>query len=156
MQRVISQDDKADLPEPANHPNDSLAARIGRLVFAVLALIELGVGLAVLAFPGTVGGLLLAAPLEGVGLVVARMLGIAIFALGLTWWLANRDPYQWRKRIAPGFISYNLGVGLLFFLYALAATRVMILPWTVAVFHLLVGFASAMTVLVRPQMDETN
>jgi hypothetical protein len=96
---------------------------------------ELGIGLAVLAFAGPVMGLLLAATLAGVGLVVARMVGITLIALGLTWWLTRSILQQQLKCIAPGFISYNLGVGLLFLLYALSATQPVPLSWAVAFVH---------------------
>jgi hypothetical protein len=51
---------------------------------------ELAVGLAVLAFPGPVMGLLLATTPVGIGVVIARVLGIALIALGMTWWLARQ------------------------------------------------------------------
>ena len=123
--------------------------RIAPRLFSVAALGELSVGLAVLAFPGAVVGLLLAATLTGVGLVVARLVGIAVIALGLTWWLARSVLHQQLKCIAPGFISYNLGVGLLFLLYALSATRQVPLSWVVALVHLLVGLGFSATVIIR-------
>jgi hypothetical protein len=110
---------------------------------------ELSVGLAVLAFPGPVKGLLLAATLVGIGLVIARMLGTAVIALGITWWLARSDVHRQLRRMAPGFIGYNPGVGMLFLLYALVVTRPVPLSWAVALVHLLVGFAFSATVVIR-------
>ena len=132
-----------------NHLNHFLPGRIAPRLFVVAALGELVVGLAVLAFPGPALGLLLAATLGDVGLVVARMVGIAVIALGLTWWLARSVLHRQFKWIAPGFISYNLGVGLLFLLYALAATRPVPLSWVVALVHLLEGLAFTGTVVIR-------
>ena len=136
------------MPKRTNRLTHSLAARIASWLFALGAMGELAVGLAVLAFPGPVVGLLLAATLVGIGLVVARMFGIAIIALGVTWWLARTDQRQ-LTHMAPGFIGYNLGVGLLFLLYALVVTRPVLLLWAVALLHLLIGFAFIATVVIR-------
>jgi hypothetical protein len=103
--------------------------------------------LAVLAFPGAVMGLLLATTLEGLSLVIARMLGLAIMALGVTWWLAGSDLQQQLRRIAPGFIIYNVGMGVLFLCYALSSARAV--PWAVALVHLLVGFAFTAGVVIN-------
>jgi hypothetical protein len=122
--------------------------RMAGALFAVAALGELGVGLAVLAFPEPVTGFLLA-PIEGVGAVVARMLGIAVAGLGLTWWLARDDLRDRLRRLAPGFIVYNLGVGFVFLRYALAVNGPLPVPWVVAGVHLLAGAAFAGTVLAQ-------
>jgi hypothetical protein len=137
------------MAELTNHVTHSLAARIASRLFALGAIGELTVGLAVLAFPGPVMGLLLAATLVGIGLVIARMLGIAVIALGMTWWLARNDLHRQLRRMAPGFIGYNLGVGTLFLLYALVVTRPVPLSWAVALVHLMVGLAFSATLVVR-------
>jgi len=124
-------------------------ARVTGALFAAAALGEFGVGLAVLALPEPVTGFLLAAPIEGVGVVIARMLGIALAALGLTWWLARPDLTERRLRLAPGFVGYNLGVGFLFLSYAMAANRPMPVPWLIAELHLLMGLAFAGAMLFR-------
>jgi hypothetical protein len=137
------------MPERTNPLTHSLAARIASWLFALGAVGELAAGIAVLAFPGPVMGLLLAAPLVGIGLVIARMLGIAVIALGMTWWLARSDLHRQLRRMAPGFIGYNLGVGMLFLLYALVVTRPVPLSWAVALVHLLVGLAFSTTIVIR-------
>jgi hypothetical protein len=137
------------VPKRPNRLSHFLPGRIAPRLLVVAALGELAVGLAVLVSPGPVTELLLAATLAGVGLVVARVLGIAVIALGLTWWLARSFLHQQLKCIAPGFISYNLGVGLLFLFYALAATRPVPLSWAVALVHLLQGLTFTATVVIR-------
>ncbi|MBL8529097.1 MAG: hypothetical protein JNL68_15530 [Burkholderiales bacterium] len=124
-------------------------ARVTGALFAAAALGELGVGFAVLAFPEALAEFLLAAPIEGVGVVIARMLGIALAALGLTWWLARRDLTERRLRLAPGFVGYNLGVGFLFLSYAMAANGPVPVPWLIAELHLLIGLAFAGAMLFR-------
>jgi hypothetical protein len=123
--------------------------RITAVLFGVAALAEIGVGIAVLAFPEPVTGFLLTAPIDGVGVVVARMLGIAVIALGLHWWLTRDDLGERPLRCAPGFIVYNLGVGLLFVSYALAANRPVPVPWLIAELHLLAGLAFVGAMLFR-------
>jgi len=135
------------MPEAPQLPNQTLAPPLAGLLLTVMALGELGVGLLVLAFPGPVTGLLLAVQVGGVGLVAARMAGIAIAALGLTWWHARHDRDQRLTRVAPGFLVYNLGVGLLFLAYAVTASTAVPLSWATAAVHLLAGFAFAAALL---------
>jgi hypothetical protein len=113
--------------------------RAMRLLFEASAIGEVAVGVAVILFPRTVSGFLLGAPIEGLGAVIARMAGFAVAALGLTWWMASSDLDRSLNPIAPGFFAYNLGVGLLFLLYALAATASVTVAWLVAAVHLLAG-----------------
>jgi len=135
--------------EHTQRASNSLPTRVAGLLFSVMALGELGVGFVVLVFPSSVSEVLLGAPLEGVGAVVARMAGIAIAALGLTWWLTRSDLDKRPNAVAPGFIGYNLGVGLLFLAYALSTTRPVPLAWLVAIVHLLGGVAFCAAILVR-------
>lgn len=107
--------------------------RTVRLLFAAAALGEIGVGLLALAWP-QVMSLLLAAPLDAGGLMVSRMLGAAIVALGATWWLARNDEGG-LARNAVGFLIYNVVVGVLFAIQAFAAAHAA-LPWIVAIVHL--------------------
>jgi hypothetical protein len=125
-----------------NRPSMTLATGAQRgikLLLGASALGELAVGIAVAIFPRTVSDVLLGAPAEGVGAVVARMAGVAIAALGLTWWLARNDLDERLTSIAPGFLGYNFGVGVLFLLYALASTASVPVTWLVAGVHLLAG-----------------
>jgi uncharacterized membrane protein len=93
-------------------------------------------------------GLLLEATLVGISLVIARLFGIAIIALGITWWLMRGDVSR-QLRMAPGFIIYNLGVGALVLVYALEAASPVPISWAVALAHLLAGFGSSATLVMR-------
>jgi hypothetical protein len=55
-------------------------------VLAVAAVAEAATGLALIVVPSLVGRLLLGAELAGVSIAVARVLGIALLALGVCCW----------------------------------------------------------------------
>jgi hypothetical protein len=122
------------------------ARRAAELLFLLSTLGEMGVGIAVLAFPEILA-LLLDMRLDAAGLLAARMLGSAVLAIGITWWVARRDP-QRISRYAAGFIVYNLGFGVLFVFTAAHASRPA-LPCLVAVVHLLAGAGMVAAVLLR-------
>lgn len=122
---------------------DNVAARVAGAVFALGALGEMAVGAALIVFPG-IAPLLIAAPLDAGGLLVARMMGGAVLALGITWWLLHRDAVA-MSRCVPGFLVYNFVVGILFVVTALATMRPA-LPALLGAAHILIGalFAGAM------------
>ena len=120
--------------------------RMAEFVFVLMALGELAVGIAALAYPPVIA-FVADARLDANGLLVARMLGAAVLALGVTWWTARNDPER-LSRHAAGFIAYNIGVGALFALAATAAARPA-LPALVAVTHLVAGGVLTAASLVR-------
>src|SRR5262245_2481406 len=129
--------------------NASIRFPAQRLLFTASALGEIGIGAAVLLFPELVS-LLLSEPLDAYGLVVAQLLGGATLALGLTWWMARAAPEQPLSRYVPGYIVFNLVVGLLFLLQALEATGSAALPGIVGAVHLLAGLGLTATLLLPP------
>ena len=104
----------------------------------LMAIGEALVGVVLLVLPSEVVRLLIDATLDARGLIVARMLGVAVLALGITWWMARGDAQP--SRYSAGFILYNLGVGALFGWAALSASQP-VLPWIVCVAHLGAGAA---------------
>jgi len=62
--------------------------RLVTLVVALMAIGETTVGMVILVLPHEVARLLIDAALDARGLIVARMLGVAVLALGITWWTA--------------------------------------------------------------------
>jgi hypothetical protein len=118
------------------------AARVAALLVTLGALGEIGVGVLITTLPAAAVRLLLSATVAGAGLVIARMTGIALVALGLTWWFArDRHDAGWLHRIAAGFLVYNVGVGLLFLAYMWSAGRVLGVPLLIAVLHLWIAAA---------------
>ncbi len=138
-----------------NGPNRSGLERAARLLFAASAAGEIGVGALALAFPQILA-LLLAAPLDASGLLVARMLGSAVLALGVTWWISRNEPLpQLSSRYAAGFVIYNLGMGVLFLLRALAPPE-SALPWVVAIVHVSAGLAFAAALFMTQRTAESG
>ena len=130
------------------------ARRAAELLLTLGAAGEIGVGLLVAALPALVMGLLLGAPLDGTGELAARMMGIAAAALGLSWWPDRKrlDPRRLRE-VAPSFVGYNLGVGLLFLARSVATGRTLSVSSLVAAVHLLVAVAFA---VVRSRTHATQ
>ena len=73
--------------------------------------LETGVGLALLVDPSALASLLLRSPLEGAGLVFARIGGGGLVSLGIACWCARETP------LTPA----GLGVSRAFFAYNLVA-----------------------------------
>jgi hypothetical protein len=124
-----------------------MALRGAKFIFMASALGELAVGILIAALPAAVGGLLLQVPVVGTAVVIGRMMGIALTAIGLTWWLErHRLDREQLRQLAPGFLLYNFGVGLLFLAYAWEGDRLLV-PWLVAAVHLGAGaaFVAALT-----------
>jgi len=107
------------------------------LVMTLVSIGEILVALAILALPREVASLLVDVDLDGRGLIIVRIMGIAILALGVTWWKAARDAGR-LSLYSAGFVVYNVGVGALFGWAALAASHP-VLPWIVCAVHLVAG-----------------
>jgi hypothetical protein len=136
----------------SGNANASGAERAARLLFCAGALGEIGTGLLLLVFPRLVG-ILINAAVDVPGLLIARVFGSTILALGVTWWIAKNEPLErLTSGYLPGFLIYNLGVGVLFVLRALAASEPA-WPWLVATVHVVagVGFAAAVLTAPRPE-----
>ncbi len=77
-----------------------------KAVLTITAALEAGNGVALAIAPSAVVGLLLGSPLDSAaGLVIGRVLGAALIALGAACWLARGDP---QGRAAAGLIAAML------------------------------------------------
>ena len=73
------------------------------------AVLEIPVGLALLLVPTLVAELLLGAPLDGPGVVIARLAGGGLLAVGLACWSARRTPTTAAGLgVCRGFLAYNV------------------------------------------------
>jgi hypothetical protein len=105
-------------------------------LFVVTAIVELGAGAALLATPSMLSALLLGPPLEGPGLVMARVAGAALAALGTICALARRDEHSAAtKAIIVGLTVYNVVVALLLVLAAVTTGLMGPLLWPTVVAH---------------------
>jgi hypothetical protein len=82
-------------------------------LLTVTAVVEAATGVALIVVPSFVGRLLLGTEFFGVAVVVGRVAGIALLALGIACWLARDDR---QSRAARGLVA-----ALLFYNVAIAA-----------------------------------
>ena len=99
------------------------------------AVIEAGIGLALLCLPSAVVELLLGAPLETpVALAMARVGGVALLTLGVACWLARDDRYSPAARgLVAALVLYNLGVAVILGAAGVRSLPVGIVLWPAAV-----------------------
>jgi hypothetical protein len=83
-----------------------------RALATVTAVLELGAGLGMLAFPSLAGTILLGSPLSTpVELIIASVAGVALLALGVAFWFARHDEQSHPARALVGaMLLYNAGV----------------------------------------------
>ncbi|HSO87650.1 MAG TPA: hypothetical protein VLQ91_13930 [Draconibacterium sp.] len=107
-------------------------------LLTVSAIIEFAVGLAFLAFPSIPVKLLLGStPSTPTESVLARVLGLALLALGIACWLARR---YWQSHftrvIAGAMLVYNVGVSIILAYSALGLTLLGIGLWPAVLLHM--------------------
>jgi len=106
-------------------------------LLTVAAVAEAATGLALLVLPSLVGQLLLGAEIAGAAIPVARVLGIALIALGVACW-PGRTPLC-------GMLTYGAGVTLYLGYVGISGRWVGPLLWPAALLHavltILLGWA---------------
>ena len=110
-----------------------------RLLFNFSATIEALTGLALLAAPLFVIGLLLGDGLGSTGVAVARVLGIALLSVGIaTWELPGQD-----SRFAPraGLCVYNVGAASCIAMIGTYSGMAGVLLWPTVGLHAVLGAA---------------
>jgi len=79
------------------------------LLLGIGAALEVPVGLGLLIAPSALATLLLGAPLSGAGLVVARLAGGGLLALGIACWFARSTPaVPASLGVAGALLIYNI------------------------------------------------
>ncbi len=124
-----------------------------RLLFNASAITEVLVGVALLAAPADVIGLLLGDGLSQTGVGVARVLGIGLFSLGIAAWETGRqeDPYASRA----GICTYNLGVAALLSVLGTLGESDGILLWPAVGLHGVIG-ATMLSVMLAPSREGSD
>jgi hypothetical protein len=102
-------------------------------LFSVAAAVEGATGLALIICPHAVASLLLGANLEGAGIAVARVAGIALLALGLVCWMGRQDGNKTAVLIA--MLTYNLLVTAYLTYLGFGGELVGILLWPAIAIH---------------------
>ena len=87
-----------------------------KFLHTVTAIIEAGAGLALGCFPSAVVALLLGSGLDSpAAVILGRLAGAALLALGVACWLARGDAGSCAARgLAAAMVVYNLGAVVLF------------------------------------------
>ena len=120
---------------------DLMTTMQGRLL-TVAGVAESLVGLAFLFAPGVTTALLLGAEPDSVGLMIARVAGVALLSLGITCWGGRADAGgAARMGTLRAITLYNAGAGLLLLIFAVMGKVGGPVVWTVGVLH--VAFAAA-------------
>lgn len=78
-------------------------------LLAMGAVLEIPIGVGLLVVPSSLASLLLGAPLFGAGLVVARLAGGGLLALGIACWFARSTPIgRAGLGVAGALLIYNI------------------------------------------------
>ncbi len=112
------------------------------LVFAAIG--ESATGLALLILPALVGRLLLGEELTGIAMPVARVLGIALIALGVACWPGTP---------LVGMLTYSAAVTLYLAYVAVRGEWIGPLLWPAVVLHAILTFLLARAWSTAPQEE---
>jgi hypothetical protein len=105
-------------------------------LLTLVAIAEGATGVALMVVPSPVGRLLLGAELSGVAAVVGRVAGIALFALGITCWLARTDtPSRAARGLVAAMLFYNSAVAALLTFAGLGLGLHGVALWPAVVLH---------------------
>jgi hypothetical protein len=116
------------------------------LTFAAVA--EAATGLALGVVPALVGRLLLGAELSGVGVVVGRVAGIALIALGVACWPG--------RTALCGMLTYNVLTTLYLLYLGIRGQWVGSLLWPVVLLHAVITILLLRAWLMSPKTDGQN
>ncbi len=100
------------------------------------AVVELATALALLAVPSAVLQVLIVSQADSATALVARMLGAALFALGVAGWMVGATSERW---LTLAFVSYNVFATTILVLGGLAGSADGILLWPAAALHAIVS-----------------
>ena len=110
---------------------------VAKKLLIVIALAETGVGLTLLVSPPLVAGLLLGVSLDvPAALIVGRIAGAALLALGGACWLARDDgPSLARRGVIAAMLLYNCAAGAVLASAGAGARLVGVLMWPAVALH---------------------
>jgi len=118
-------------------------------LLAIGAVLEIPVGLGLLAAPSQLASLLLGESLSGTGLVVARLAGGGLLGLGVACWFARSTPTAPAGLgVASGLLIYNVVACVTLALAPLVPAS-QVLTLGAAVLHGLLAVALLVVLLIR-------
>ena len=125
-----------------------------KLLLIVTAVLEAGIGVALLAFPCAIVVLLLAAPLEAsVAITLGRVAGAALLALGVANWLAQYDEQSYAARgLVAAMVVYNLGAVAILGTAGILSQPVGIALWPGVAVHAAMAVWCGLCLLKTPRM----
>jgi len=108
-----------------------------KILLMVTAVIEVGAGVALMGFPRTAVKLLFDSPLDSpAAVILGRLAGAALFALGVACWLARDDGQSGAARgLVAGMLFYNVAVVALFVFAAIGPGLHGELLWPAVILH---------------------
>jgi len=103
----------------------------------VTALLEAGIGLALMCCPSATVTLLLGSGLDTpVAVTLGRVAGVALLALGVACWLAKYDGQSCAARgLIGGMVLYNLGAAVILGLAGIRSQPIGVGLWPAVVLH---------------------
>jgi hypothetical protein len=111
-------------------------------VLVLAAAGEAAMGLALLVYPQIVVRLLFGAEISGAGVVISRIAGISLIALGLACWPGN-DGNSGLAGALRGMLCYSLLVTLFLVYLGVGGVRVGSLLWPAVALHVILTFLLA-------------
>jgi len=115
-----------------------------RKILVFTAIVEVPTGLALIADPALVVGLLIGAPLSGAGVAAGRCFGIGLLALGYAC-LPGRQLLDRGSRTALAMLVYNALIALYLGYLGIVGHADGVLLWPVVVLHAAIALALVWT-----------
>ena len=111
--------------------------RLQRMLLAIAAVIETLAGLGLILMPDATMQLLFGGRPDGVGMMMGRVAGVALLALGVACWGARGDSGGEARAVTVRAITlYNAGAGALLVLFAITGQAAGLGAWSAGLFHL--------------------
>ena len=111
--------------------------RLQRMLLAIAAVIETLAGLGLILMPDATMQLLFGGRPDGVGMMMGRVAGVALLALGVACWGARGDSGGEARVVTVRAITlYNAGAGALLVLFAITGQAAGLGAWSAGLFHL--------------------
>src|SRR5688572_6270959 len=108
-----------------------------RMLLAIVALMETVAGLGLILSPDPTMQFLFGGRPDGVGMMMGRVAGVALVALGIACWRARADSGGEARAGTVGAITvYNAGAGALLVLFAVTGQAAGLGVWSAALLHL--------------------